>query len=192
MGVKPETRYARSGDVSIAYQVVGDGPFDLVYVPGAVSNVELIWEDPARASFFGRLASFSRLILFDKRGTGLSDRVSGIANLETRMDDVRAVMDAASSQRAVLVGASEGGPMSALFAATYPERTVALVVYGSMPRFTWAPDFPWGEPLDEFRHDGEDWARGWGSLDGAAEVLRSQKPGATEEVLMRLSEWRSV
>ena len=181
MGVKPETRYARSGDVSIAYQVVGDGPFDLVYVPGAVSNVELIWEDPARAAFFGRLASFSRLILFDKRGTGLSDRVSGIANLETRMDDVRAVMDAASSQRAVLVGASEGGPMSALFAATYPERTVALVLYGSMPRFTWAPDFPWGEPLDEYRRDGEDWARGWGSLEGAAEVLRSQKPDATEE-----------
>ena len=130
----PETRYARSGDVSVAYQVVGEGPLDLVYVPGAISNVELIWEEPARASFFERLAAFSRLILFDKRGTGLSDRVAGIANLETRMDDVRAVMDAAASQRAVLVGVSEGGPMSILFAATHPERVSALIVYGSLPR----------------------------------------------------------
>src|SRR6478752_1594439 len=153
MGVRSETRYARSGDVSIAYQVVGDGPFDLVYVPGAVSNVELMWEDPARAAFFGRLASFSRLILFDKRGTGLSDRVSGIANLETRMDDVRAVMDAAGSQRAAVAGASEGGPLSILFAATYPERTAALAVYGSLPRFVWAPDYPYGQPLDEYLRD---------------------------------------
>lgn len=130
----PETRYARSVDVSVAYQVVGEGPLDLVYVPGAISNVELIWEEPARASFFERLAAFSRLILFDKRGTGLSDRVAGIANLETRMDDVRAVMDAAASQRAVLVGVSEGGPMSILFAATHPERVSALIVYGSLPR----------------------------------------------------------
>ena len=179
--MQPETRYARSGDVSIAYQVVGGGRLDLVYVPGAVSNIELTWEDPARAAFFGRLASFSRLILFDKRGTGLSDRVSGIANLETRMDDVRAVMDAAGSQRAIVVGVSEGGPMSVLFAATYRERTTALVVYGSLPRFTWAPDFPWGQPLDEYQRDAEQWARGWGTYEGAADVLRSQKPDATEE-----------
>jgi pimeloyl-ACP methyl ester carboxylesterase len=179
--VQPETRYARSGGVSIAYQVVGEGPFDLVYVPGAVSNVELTWEEPRRAAFFRRLASFSRLILFDKRGTGLSDRVSGIANLETRMDDVRAVMEAAGSHRATVVGASEGGPMSALFAATYPERTAALVLYGSLPRFTWAPDFPWGQPRDEMLKGAEEWARRWGTYEGAAEFLESQNPDATEE-----------
>jgi pimeloyl-ACP methyl ester carboxylesterase/class 3 adenylate cyclase len=178
---EPVTRYARSGDVSIAYQVVGEGPFDLVFVPGAVSNVELTWEEPLRAAYFQRLASFSRLLLFDKRGTGLSDRVSGIANLETRMDDVRAVMDAAGSQRAIVVGASEGGPMSALFAATYPERTIALVLYGCLPRFTWAPDFAWGQPLDEYLRDAEEWARHWGTDEGAAELLRELEQDPTEE-----------
>jgi class 3 adenylate cyclase len=127
----PETRYARSGNVRIAYQVVGNGPFDLVYVPGYVSNMDLYWEDPAWSDFFSRLASFSRLILFDKRGTGLSDRMAGVATLEERMDDVRAVMDAAHSEKAVLYGVSEGGPMALLFTATYPERTRALVLYGS-------------------------------------------------------------
>jgi class 3 adenylate cyclase len=127
----PETRYARSGELRIAYQVVGNGPFDLVFVPGFVSNIELFWEIPEWARFFGRLAAFSRLILFDKRGTGLSDRVAGIATLEERMDDVRAVMDAAGSERAALFGVSEGGPMSLLFAATYPQRAQALVLYGS-------------------------------------------------------------
>jgi alpha-beta hydrolase superfamily lysophospholipase len=121
----PVTRFARSGDVNIAYQVVGEGPFDVVLVPGAFSHVELAWEVPNRAAFARRLASFCRLILFDKRGTGMSDR-AGIANLETRMDDVRAVMDATGSQQAVLMGASEGGPMSILFAPpirTAPERS---------------------------------------------------------------------
>ncbi len=179
--MQPETRYARSGDVSIAYQVVGDGPFDLVYVPGAVSNVDLIWEDPARAAFFERIASFSRLIVFDKRGTGASDRVAGIANLETRMDDVRAVMDAAGSDRAALVGASEGGPMSILFAATYPERTPALVVYGSMPRFVWAPDFPLGQPLDEYLRDADDWSRSWGTDEAAVDFLQGQGREPTQE-----------
>src|ERR671922_3043249 len=110
----PETRYARSGDVNIAYQVVGEGPLDLVYVPGWVSNVELMWEEPAMARFLGRLASFSRLILFDKRGTGLSDRVSNdrLPTLEERMDDVRAVLDAIGSERAAVFGASEGGNLS--------------------------------------------------------------------------------
>src|SRR6266851_258020 len=130
----PETRYAKSGDVHIAYQVVGDGPLDLIFVPGFVSNVELAWESPGPARFFSRLAAFSRLILFDKRGTGLSDRDVGIATLEERMDDVRAVMDAAGSERAALFGASEGGPMSLLFAATYPQRAQALVLYGSFAR----------------------------------------------------------
>jgi class 3 adenylate cyclase len=181
----PETRYARSGDVAIAYQVVGEGPLDLVFVPGAVSNVELTWEDPLRASFFQRLASFSRLILFDKRGTGLSDRVSGIANLETRMDDVRAVLDAVGSQHAVVTGVSEGGPMSTLYAATYPERVTALVIYGSMPRFTWAPDFPWGEPLDEYMRDAEDWAGSWGTTEGARKNLERQGREVSDEAVQR-------
>ncbi len=126
----PETRYARSGDVRIAYQVVGNGPFDLVFVPGFVSNLDAFWETQY-AQFFSRLAAFSRLILFDKRGTGLSDRDVGIATLEERMDDVRAVMDAARSEQAALLGVSEGGPMSLLFAATYPQRVQALVLFGS-------------------------------------------------------------
>jgi pimeloyl-ACP methyl ester carboxylesterase len=121
----PETRYAKSGDVHIAYQVVGEGPLDTIFVPGFVSNVELAWE------FAGQARFFSRLIRFDKRGTGLSDRHVGIAHLEERMDDVRAVMDAAGSERAALFGMSEGGAMSMLFAATYPERTRALALYGA-------------------------------------------------------------
>ena len=177
----PETHYAKSGDVSIAYQVLGDGPFDLVFVPGSVSHVDLTWEEPPRAAFLERIASFCRLITFDKRGTGASDRVAGIANLETRMDDVRAVMDAAGSERAALLGASEGGPMSILFAATYPERTPALVVYGSLPRFVWAPDFPYGQPPDEYRRGTEEWARGWGTEEGATEFLRSQGQDVTED-----------
>jgi pimeloyl-ACP methyl ester carboxylesterase len=137
----PETRYAKSGDVHIAYQVVGDGPFDLLFVPGFISNVDHSWEDPGRARLFSRLAGFSRLILFDKRGTGLSDRHVGVANLEDRMDDVRAVMDAAGSVRAALFGISEGGAMSMLFAATYPERTQALAFYGIYARHpTLTPD----------------------------------------------------
>jgi pimeloyl-ACP methyl ester carboxylesterase len=124
----PETRYAKSGDVHIAYQVVGDGPIDLVFVPGWITHLELAWEDPLEAAFLRRLASFLRLILFDKRGTGLSDRVpvNELPILEERMDDVRAVMDAAGSERAALLGVSEGGPLSSLFAATYPERTEPL------------------------------------------------------------------
>ena len=131
--MQPETKYAKSGDVNIAYQVVGDGPLDLVLVPGFASHVEYAWEDPSFARFLRRLASFSRLILFDKRGTGLSDRVSvtELPTLEQRMDDVRAVMDAVGAERAALLGVSEGGPMSTLFAATYPERTTALVLYGA-------------------------------------------------------------
>jgi pimeloyl-ACP methyl ester carboxylesterase len=162
----PETRYARSGDVHIAYQVVGDGPIDLVLVPGFVSNVEAVWNSPPRARFLERLASFCRLILFDKRGTGMSDRGSQIFTLEQRMEDVHAVMDAAGSQRAALFGFSEGGPMSFLFAATYPQRTRALVLYGSYARRSWAPDYPyawkpeqWDAFLDRIEH-------GWGTRAG--------------------------
>jgi pimeloyl-ACP methyl ester carboxylesterase len=134
--VSAETRYAKSGDVHIAYQVIGDGPVDLVFVPGWISHVELGWNDPLQSAFRRRLAGFSRLIVFDKRGTGLSDRVpvDQLPILEERMDDVRAVMDAVGSERAALMGVSEGGPMCALFAATYPERTAALILYGSFAR----------------------------------------------------------
>jgi class 3 adenylate cyclase len=152
-GVHPETRYARSGEVSIAYQVIGNAPLDLVLVPGWVSNVEHAWDEPSLARFYQRLASFSRLILFDKRGTGLSDRMSGAPTLEERMDDVRAVMDAAGSQRAVVMGLSEGGPMAALFAATYPERASALVLYGTYARRLKTYDYPWaptGEEREQF------------------------------------------
>jgi class 3 adenylate cyclase len=131
----PEICYARSGDVRIAYQMVGKGDLDLVWVPGFISNLELAWENPDLVRFYSRLASFSRLILFDKRGTGLSDRDAGIPSLEQRMDDVRAVMDAAGSQRAALFGASEGGAMSMLFAATYPARTRALALYGAYAQY---------------------------------------------------------
>jgi len=144
----PKTKYARSGDVSIAYQVVGDGPMDLVYVPGFISHVELAWEIPPVVHMFERLASFGRLIMFDKRGTGLSDPVVGAPTLEERMDDVRAVMEAAGSERAALLGVSEGVPMSILFAATHPELTTGLVLYGGMARSTWAPDYPWATPAD--------------------------------------------
>jgi pimeloyl-ACP methyl ester carboxylesterase len=142
--MQPETRYAKSGDVHIAYQVTGEGPIDLVFVPGFVSHVEANWQAPNSAKFFSRLASFSRLILFDKRGTGLSDRSSQLFTLEQRMDDVRAVMDAVGSERAAVFGISEGGPMSILFAATYPERTAALVMYGTYAKRAWADDYPFG------------------------------------------------
>jgi pimeloyl-ACP methyl ester carboxylesterase len=143
----PETQYARSGDILIAYQVLGDAPLDLVFVPGFVSNVEHWWEAPSISRFMQRLASFSRFILFDKRGTGHSDRVAGIATLEERMDDVRAVMDAIGSEQAAVFGISEGGPMSILFAATYPERTSALVVYGSFPEYSYR--IPTPEALEQ-------------------------------------------
>ncbi len=148
----PKTRYARSGDIDIAYQVLGDGPIDLVFVMGWVSHLDYFWTEPSFARFLRRLASFSRLILFDKRGTGLSDRipVDSLPTLEQRMDDVRAVMDAAGSRRAVICGISEGGTMSALFAATYPERTSGLVMIGSYAKRIRGDGYPWG-PTPEQR-----------------------------------------
>ena len=140
----PRTRYARSGDLSIAYQVVGSGDLDLVMAPGFVSHLEWAWQQPDLRRFLERLASFSRLILFDKRGTGLSDPVPGPATLEDRVDDLRAVMDAAGAQRPALLGVSEGGAMTMLFAAQHPERTRALVLYAAAPRLARAPDYPCG------------------------------------------------
>lgn len=173
---RPETRYTRSGDVNIAYQVVGDGPRDLVFVPGWASNVEVFWEEPTVARFFERLASFARLILFDKRGTGLSDRVADIPNLETRMDDVRAVMDAAESTRAALLGNSEGGPMCALFAATYPERTTALIMAGSYARRVRTPDYPLGPTKEQWLEFVDEVEKAWGGpfgIDERAPTLAS-------------------
>jgi pimeloyl-ACP methyl ester carboxylesterase len=140
---EPETRYVKSGDAHIAYQVVGDAPVDLIVVRGYISHVEVAWESPALAAFYRRLASFCRLILFDKRGTGLSDRVpeDRLPTLEQRMDDVRAVMEAVGSDRAALLGASEAGPMCLLFAATYPERTLGLLLWGCFARYDWRLGF---------------------------------------------------
>ena len=147
----PTTQYAKVGDLHIAFQVVGDGPLDLVFVPGWVSNVELGWEEPRQAAFLRGLASFARLILFDKRGTGLSDPVpiDRPPTLEDRMADVNAVMDAANVDRAALFGFSEGGAMSALFGATYPDRISSLVLWGATPRVSWADDWPWGVTRSE-------------------------------------------
>ncbi len=139
----PATHYAHSGDVNIAYQVIGSGPIDLVFVMGWVSHLDCFWTEPTFARFLRRLSEFSRVILFDKRGTGLSDRVGALPTLEQRMDDVRAVMAAAGSREAVLLGVSEGGPMCSLFATTYPERTRALVMIGTYAKRQWAPDYPW-------------------------------------------------
>ena len=161
----PETKYARSGDVHIAYQVTGEGPFDLVFVPGFVSHLEVQWEAPESAAILRRLSSFCRLIRFDKRGTGLSDR-GPIPTLEQRMDDVRAVMDAVGSERAALLGVSEGGPMSLLFAATYPSRTRALILYGSYARRAWAPDHPFGRTQVDMEKIFETMEREWGGPVG--------------------------
>jgi class 3 adenylate cyclase/alpha-beta hydrolase superfamily lysophospholipase len=169
--MQPRTHYARSGDVHIAYQVVGDGPVDLVYVPGWVSHVEYAWENPGFARTLRRLASFSRLILFDKRGTGMSDRVpdTALPTLEERMDDVRAVMDAVSSERAFLFGVSEGGPMALLFAATYPDRVAGLITYASYPRRSWAPDYPVGLTVEEQQVFFDDVEMNWGG-DGLDDI----------------------
>src|SRR5713101_8475723 len=146
-----EVRYARSGDVNIAYRVAGDGPFDVVFIPGTTSHVELAWTVPFLRTMFDRIASFARLIVFDKRGTGMSDAADAGSPLEVRMDDVRAVMDAVGSQRAAVFGVSEGAPMSILFGATYPERTWALILQGGEARSLWAHDYPWGTPEAEYR-----------------------------------------
>jgi pimeloyl-ACP methyl ester carboxylesterase len=145
----PPVHYAKSGELQIAYQVTGDGPVDLVWTAGASSNLDLFWEQPRFVRVFERLATFTRFIIFDKRGTGLSDRPDHLATLEERIDDIRAVMDAAGSDRAHLLGVSEGGSMAMLFAATYPARTRSLLIHGALPRWSWASDWPWGETPDE-------------------------------------------
>ena len=147
----PQTKYTKSGAVHIAYQVVGDGPIDLLLVHGWVSHLEMNWDEPIIVNFIDRLKSFARVILFDKRGTGLSDRVSenNLPTLEQRMEDVHAVLDAVGSKRAALLGISEGGPMCALFAATYPERTSALIMYGSYARYIRDEDCNWAPTRED-------------------------------------------
>jgi class 3 adenylate cyclase len=190
VAVDSETRYAKSGDVSIAYQVTGAGPIDLVWVQGFVSNVELGWEQPTLAAFHRELASFCRLIRFDKRGTGMSDRV-GIATLETRMDDVRAVLDAVGSPRAALLGSSEGGPLSLLFAATYPERTAALVLWSSFPRVTWVPDYPAGMNEQKAENEITETLSAWNDLEAMVKMVAGYSPDSDRATRLALAKaWR--
>jgi class 3 adenylate cyclase len=181
----PETRYARSGPYNIAYQVTGDGPFDLLWVPGFVSNIELAWEEPLLAHFLTRLARFSRLILFDKRGTGLSDRVplDALPTLEERMEDLVVVLDAVGSERAALVSHSEGGNLAILFAATKPARTIALVTAGIFAKRIWSPDYPWAPTPEQRARDIDATERHW----GAAWSLATMAPSADKESARRLS-----
>jgi len=181
---KPETRYARSGSVYIAYQVFGEGPFDLVVVPGALSNIEYGWEIESWQNYYGTLASFARVLLFDKRGTGISDPVPGAPPVEERMDDVRAVMDAAGSERAALMGALDGAAMAALFAATYPERTAALILNNPVVRGSWAADYPWGSRDDP--DTAASVATWWGDRAAVQELVEATMPGrASDEEFVR-------
>ena len=174
------TRYAKNGEIHIAYQVHGDGPLDLVLCGGAATHLDVLWEEPAYRHFCEQLASFTRLIRFDKRGMGLSDRVR-VGTLEERMEDVRAVMDAAGSKHAALMGTSEGGPMSMLFAASYPERTCALVLCGAEVRERKSEDWPWGESTpEEFEESMRDLPERWGAGRGIAWVAPSIANEATQ------------
>ncbi len=201
----PAIRYARSGDVHVAYQVVGDGPVDIVFVEGFVTNRHVVWEEPSYRRFVERLGSFARVILFDKRGMGLSDRVQA-GTLEERMDDVRAVMDAVGSERAALIGESEGGPMSMLFAASFPQRTVALLLCGAEVKEDTTEDWPWGESTREEFEEAmvglpERWSsvpsslkafvRSWGddprALEWLARLKMQSASPAAAEVFMRMA-----
>ena len=178
----PETRYTRSGEVSIAYQVLGGGPPDLVLTL-PIAHLELDWESASEAAFYRRLASTCRLIRFNLRGVGMSDRVPGVPTLESRMDDIRAVMDAAGSERAVIYGLGDAGPLCVLFAATYPERTSALVLMNSSPRFVRNPQLPWLPTRAEQEAQAEEFERHWGEPEFMRKTLRSSNPSLTETEL---------
>jgi class 3 adenylate cyclase/esterase/lipase len=167
-------RYAKSGDLHIAYAVEGDGPIDLVWIPPWVSQVEYLWAEPSLERVMARLTQFARVITFDRRGSGLSDPLFGAPTLEDQMDDVLAVMDAAGSERAAIAGTLEGGPMAALFAATFPERTTALVLYATFARATWAPDYDWAWPAEQRAEHMEEWLEHWGEGMIAGSVAPSQ------------------
>ena len=178
--MKPITKYTKSGTVNIAYQVVGEGSIDLIYVPGWVSNIDMMWEDPKISDFLYGLIKFTRLILFDKRGTGLSDRVSALSTLEERMDDIKCVMDAANSKKAVLFGHSEGGTVSSLFAATYPEKTIALITFGIFAKRKYSEDYPWAPKPEERESFYKLIEEGWG--DGERMDLHSLMPSMSHDL----------
>ena len=200
-----EVRFARGGDVDVAYRVVGDGPVDLVYVQGSLTHLEVYWELPQFRRYCERLGEFSRLILFDKRGMGMSDRVPGATTLEERMDDIGAIMDAVGSERAAIMGESEGGPLAMLFAAAHPERTVALILQGAEVRERTDDEWPWGENTEESHEaamasiaerigsglgvyviapsvEGQEWARAW-----RARVLTHAATPGSAEAFMRMA-----
>lgn len=178
---QPEFRYARSGDVSIAYVVTGVGSFDLVFVHGFVGNLEAAWEQPLRVAFIERLGSFARVIEFDRRGTGLSDRVREVPTLEARMDDLRAVMDAAGAERAAVVATFEAGSMAALYAATYPDRVAALVLYNPIAKGDWAPDYPFASTDEEWRSALAETRERWGEPEFFAEIARDIAPSRSDD-----------
>ena len=172
--MRPQTHYARSGDVSIAYQVVGEGPLDLVVVPGWISNVDFAWEDPLYADWVRRLAAFSRVILFDKRGTGLSDRSLGFGSLEERTEDIRAVLDHAGAEQTILYGISESGPLCTYFAARQPERVRALALYGTLAR--WEPTLPMPIGRDGVRaRTTQEWIDWIGAEWGKGEIYQDDR-----------------
>lgn len=174
-GENPVTRYARVGEISIAYQVVGDGPFDLVHIPSWITNVEENWNEPGYARFLSRLATFSRLIVFDKRGTGLSDRVATTPTLEERIEDLQAVLSAVGSEQAALFGSTEGSAICALFAATYPERTRALIMYGAYAKRIRSVDYPWGPTMEQRQAFYDTFTREWGGPTVLDLLARSMK-----------------
>ncbi len=176
-----DVRYARSGDVSIAYRVIGEGERDLLFVHGFAGNLEAEARNPDNVRFDQRLARFARLIKFDRRGTGLSDRVRETPSLETRMDDVRAVLDAVTSARTALLGTFEAAAMCMLFAATYPERTSGLVVYNPVAKGSWAPDYPWAMTAEEWRRELADYGERWGTPELVDEFVRTMAPGRADD-----------
>lgn len=172
--MRPTTKFTKLGNDRIGYQVLGEGPVDLIFLTGMSSHVDLRWEEPLNEYFLHRLASFARLILFDRRGTGVSDPVPSdhLPTWEEWADDMRVVLDAVGSERTAIMAWLDGGPMAMLFAATYPERTIALIPFGETPRYAWAPDFPWGDTDEQLeRNIAEDRAR-WGTYDWAKEEMR--------------------
>lgn len=173
--MKPITKYTKSGEFNIAYQIIGKGPIDILYIPGWVSNIDMMWSEPRLAAFLTRLTLFSRLILFDKRGTGLSDRFNKYSTLEERMDDIKAVMNAASSKKAVLFSHSEGGSVSLLFSKTYPERTISVIGFGIFAKRRYSEDYPWAPTDAERELDNkmieENWAHG--DMDGLRALVPS-------------------
>lgn len=182
--MKPNTKYTKSGSINIAYQVFGDGPIDIVYIPGWVSNIDLMWECEELVDFLLQLSKIARVILFDKRGTGLSDRVMELSTIEERMDDIRAVMDAVGSMQAVLFGHSEGGSASAMFAATYPDRVLALIAFGIFAKRRYSPDYPWAPTVEERQQLYDMIEESWG---GGAMNLESLAPSKAND--KRFMDW---